>query len=140
MTRSWPQPNRAAHKDFVTTEGWEEAESTHHDTYELTLPDGRILRTRISRPPSSKKTYGERMWSHILRDQLDVTEGDFWACVENGELPDRGLEDREAPGEAIPVDVATLLASRVGLSRQELRAMTAEQAIARLNDFWTTGR
>lgn len=139
MSRSWPQPNRAAHKTFVTTEGWTEVESTHHDTYELTLSDGRILRTRISRPPSSKETYGRRMWAHILRDQLDVTEEVFWACVEDGELPDRGRDDTDAPGDAIPVDVARLLASRVGLSRDEIRAMSPDQAIARLNEFWTTG-
>lgn len=140
MTRSWPQPNRAAHKDFVTAEGWDEVESTHHDTYELTLPDGRTLRTRISRPPSSKETYGKRMWSHILRDQLDVSERDFWACVEDGELPDRGAADTAVPEDAIPVDVARLLVSRVGLSRDGIRAMTSDQAIARLNEFWTTGR
>lgn len=80
------------------------------------------------------------MWSHILRDQLDVTEPDVWACVEHGALPDRGREDTHAPVEAIPVDVARLLASRVGLSRDEIRAMTSEQAIARLHEFWTSGR
>jgi hypothetical protein len=90
--------------------------------------------------PSSKETYGRRTWAHILRDQLDVSEREFWACVEDGELPDRGREETHAPVGAIPVDVARLLASRVGLSRAEMQAMTSAQATARLNEFWTTGR
>jgi len=94
VSPSWPQPNRAVHKQFVLAEGWDDVESTHHDTYELVLPNGDVLRTRISRPPSRKHTYGRGMWAHILRDQLAVTEPEFWACVNDGELPDRGAAAR----------------------------------------------
>lgn len=138
MSRSWPQPNRAAHRRFVEAEGWHEVESTHHDTYELVLPDGDVLRTRISRPPSKKHTYGRRMWAHILRDQLAVTEAEFWACVDDGELPDRG-GGASAPDDAIPVDVVRLLIDRVGLPEQQVQRMSADEAIARLNRYWTEG-
>jgi hypothetical protein len=140
VTRSWPQPDRAVHKQFVEAEGWDEVESKHHDTYELTLPDGTVLRTRISRPPTTKHTYGKRMWAHILRDQLDVTEAEFWACVNDGQRPDRGANSNEAPAEAIPVDVAKLLVDRVGLSADQVRGMSIEEGVARLNQFWTTGQ
>lgn len=119
-------------------EGWHQVPSTHHDTYELDLPDGRVLRTRISRPPD--KTYGARMWAHILRDQLDVTAGEFWACVRDGVAPDRTPDD--VPGgvdDAIPVEVAELLVGRVGLTRRDLIGMTREEAISRLNEYWATG-
>ena len=139
MSRSWPQPDRSVHKRFVEAEGWVEVASTHHDTYELPLPDGNVLRTRISRPPTKKHTYGQRMWAHILRDQLGVTEAEFWACVDDGKLPDRGANPNEVPAEAIPVDVAKLLVDRVGLTATQVRGMTLEEALARLNQFWTTG-
>jgi len=139
VSRSWPQPDRAVHQQFVATEGWDEVASVHHDTYELTLPNGDVLRTRISRPPSKKHTYGSSMWAHILRDQLVVTAEEFWACVAEGELPDRGPDD-SAPAEAIPVDVVRLLVDRVGLSAKQMQGMSPAEAIERLNRFWTTGR
>jgi len=125
---------------FVVNEGWQQVPFTHHETYELGLADGRVLRTRISRPPN-KTTYGARMWAHILRDQLDVTADEFWTCVTYGVVPDRTSGDLvEEVDDAIPVDVVNLLVSRVGLTRRDLVGMTRHEAIARLNEFWSTGR
>jgi hypothetical protein len=135
-----PTPTRADHARFVGTEGWTPVPSRHHETYELVLPDGTVLRTRISRPPD-RTTYGPRMWDHILRDQLAVTEEAFWRCVRDGVTPDRGTDDApEDLGDRIPLDVVRLLLDRVGLTRQQIRGMTREQAIARLNEHWSTGR
>lgn len=139
VSPSWPQPTRAGHEQFVRNEGWQQVPSTHHDAYELDLPDGRVLRTRISRPPD-KTTYGARMWAHILRDQLAVTAGEFWACVRDGAAPDRTPDDvPEEVDDAIPVEVAELLVGRVGLTRRDLVVMTREEAISRLNEYWATG-
>ena len=137
MSQSWPQADRAVHRRFVETEGWVETPSTHHDTYELELPNGDVLRTRISRPPSRKHTYGRSIWSHILRDQLDVTEAEFWACVNHRQLPDRG-EDDAAPIEALPVEVAQLLVDRVGLTPRQVRSLSRAEAIDRLNQYWAS--
>jgi hypothetical protein len=140
VSSSWPQPTRAAHERFVVNEGWHQVPSTHHDTYELVLPDGRVLRTRISRPPD-KTSYGARMWAHILRDQLDVTAAEFWACARDGVAPDRTPDHvPEGVDDAIPVEVAELLIGRVGLTRRDLIGMTRDDAIARLNEYWSTGR
>lgn len=43
-------------------------------------PDGRVLRTRVSHPVD-RTDYGKSLWSHILRDQLEVSEAQFWECV-----------------------------------------------------------
>jgi len=140
VSPSRPQPTRADHQQFVLNEGWQQVPSSHHGTYELDLPDGRVLRTRISRPPN-ETSYGERMWAHILRDQLDVTAEEFWTCVRDGVGPDRSPDEVvEEVDDAIPVDVVNLLVSRVGLTRQDLIGMTRQEAIARLNEYWSTGR
>ncbi len=140
MSPSRPPATRADHQRFVVNEGWQQVPSTHHDTYELDLPDGRVLRIRISRPPN-RATYGARMWAHILRDQLDVTADEFWACVRDGVAPKRTLDDfPEDADEWIPVDVVNLLVGRVGLTHRDLVGMTREEAIARLNEYWATGR
>jgi hypothetical protein len=136
----YPQATRADHECFCRAEGWTKARSarggagTHHVTYELALPDGRVLRTRISHPPE-RSTYGPSLWRHILRDQLQVSEVDFWACVKESATPDRGFG--VPTEESLPVDLVHLLIHRVGLAESEVKAMTKDQAIARVNDYWT---
>jgi len=138
----WPVPTRADHQRFCETEGWTRVRDargrsgTHHVTYELALPDGRVLRTRISHPPD-RTGYGRSLWAHVLRDQLDVDEERFWACVHDGVLPDRGVSPGR-PG-ALPADLVHLLIHRVGLVESEVAEMSRIEAIARLEKFWTGG-
>ncbi len=139
---TWPAPTREAHEAFCKTEGWQLVRNargktgTHHVTYELQLHDGRILRTRISHPVN-RDTYGPEIWSHILRDQLDVDQATFWACVQDGIRPDRGAP--QPPPGALPVDLVHLLLTRVHLSEAEVAAMSKDQAIARMQQYWATG-
>jgi hypothetical protein len=107
---------------------------THHVTYELALADSRILRTSISHLPD-RSTFGPSVWHHILREQIDVTEAEFWACVQDGIRPSRGKS--EPPKEPIPLEIVQLLILRVGLSESELAELTRDEAIARLNKYWT---
>jgi hypothetical protein len=138
---TFPAPTRADHQAFCANEGWEQVRnargktSSHHAvTFELQLHDGRILRTRISHPPDGS-TYGQSMWSHILRDQLAVTEDEFWACARGGVKPDRGQP--AAPPEALPADLVHLLVARLRLTREEIAEMTREEAIARMQKYWS---
>jgi hypothetical protein len=105
-------------------------------TYEFDLPDGATLRTRISHPPD-RSTYGPSLWAHILRDQLRVSEDEFWACVRDGVRPDRGVP--ATPVETLPADLVYLLLHRVGLDEREVARMSKEDALARLQRFWTEG-
>ena len=109
---------------------------THHVTYELPLPDGRILRTRISHPVD-RTVYGAALWSHVLRDQLVVSEEEFWACVLEGQTPDRGAPT--PPREALPAEVVHLLIRRVGLSEETVATLSKEEALSRLQEYWTHG-
>lgn len=140
---SCPAPTRRDHLRFCEIEGWTIVRSgtlkrsTHHETYELELSDGRILRTRISRPPD-RTGYGAALWSHILRDQLQTSPEEFWQCVRTGEPPARSAPP--TPQEAIPTDLAHLLKSRVGLSDDQLAGMSRQAAIERAQQYWTTGK
>jgi hypothetical protein len=139
---TWPQPTRQAHQKFCEVEGWSRVRDargrtgTHHVTYELALPDGRVLRTRISHPVD-RSPYRTSLWSHVLRDQLQVSEAEFWDCVRNGVKPDRGVPD--PPAKALPADLVHLLITRVGLSESEVAAMTKAEAVDRLHRYWTDG-
>jgi len=139
---TWPQPTRQDHDKFCGIEGWQPVRDargragTHHVTYELHLPDGRILRTRISHPVD-RSSYGPSIWNHILRDQLQVSEAEFWSCVQDGIRPDRGVP--EPPPQALPADLVHLLLTRVGLTESEVAIMTKDDAVARLQLYWTEG-
>jgi hypothetical protein len=139
---TWPHPTRKDHDTFCRVERWRLVRDargrtgTHHVTYELDLADGRILRTRISHPVD-RSGYGPSLWGHILRDQLQVNEHQFWACVQDGVLPDRGSPT--APAEALPADLVYLLISRVGLDESEVAGMSKDEAVARVQRYWTEG-
>ena len=139
---SYPTPTRRDHLRFCEIEGWTVvrsgtgSRSTHHETYELELPDGRILRTRISRSPN-RTSYGAALWSHILRNQLQASSEEFWQCVRTGEPPARSSPT--APQGAIPTDLAHLLKNRIGLRDDEIAEMSRQAAIERAQQYWMTG-
>ena len=133
---SFAAPTRKAHLEFCQREGWTEVRNAtnkrgHHLTFELALPDGRILRTRVSRPPD-KSTYGPDMWSHILRHQLAVTEAEFWAFLEHGTPPEgRGIS-LPADVEALPAGLIYQLA-KLGVPETELAHLTKQTALELLH-------
>ena len=132
---------RVDHNRFCVNDKWEKVrdargrEVRHHVTWELALSDGRILRTRISRP-LNKQTYGPVLWKPILREQLEVTEDEFWACVDDGVRPDRGL-DVEVPPEALPAQLVYQLIHQVGVAENEVARMTLQQAMDAMTAYWS---
>lgn len=133
--------SRRDHDHFCQIEGWDQVRNArgrtgHHHTYELTLPDGRILRTRISHPVNNE-TYGAQTWSHILRDQLDVTEPEFWACVDERKLPDRGPAADEAPAKALPASLVHQIIHVAGVPEDEVARMSLERAVEVMTAHWS---
>jgi hypothetical protein len=70
-----------------------------------------------------------------LRDQLDVTEAEFWACVQDKVKPDRGKPT--VPSEALPAELVHLLITRLGLREAEIATMNRADAIARMQEYWS---
>jgi len=134
--------SRRDHNRFCKTEGWDEVRNArggkveHHITYELTLSDGRILRTHVSRP-ADNTAYGLSLWKHILSDQLDVTEAEFWACVRDEQLPDRGAVAVEPPAQALPAGLVYQLIHVAGVLEDEVARMSLERALEVMNEFWS---
>jgi len=139
---SWPQPTCKDHETFCQAEDWRRVRDargrtgTRHVTYELDLVDGRILRTRISHPVD-RSGYGQSLWRHILRDQLEVSEATFWTCVQDALKPDRGMP--APPPGALPADLVYMLIARVGLDESEVAGMSKDEAVARLQRYWNDG-
>ena len=133
---------RRDHNRFCQVEGWTEVRNArgkkvgHHITYELALPDARILRTRVSRPPNNE-TYGPTLWGHILGDQLEVTEAEFWVCVTDGKRPDRRAPTADAPANALPASLVYQLIHEAGVPETEVAAMTLERAVEVMTAHWS---
>lgn len=136
----YPAPSREHHDDFCTTEKWALVRGAsgkpvkHHRTYELGLWDGRILRTRISKPINGS-TYGARVWSHILREQLDVTPEVFWDCALHSVVPDRGAPSVSKERSRLPLHLYRLLAD-IGLNDDEIAGLNAAEAAAKVAAFY----
>ncbi|MFF0488077.1 cytotoxic translational repressor of toxin-antitoxin stability system [Nocardia sp. NPDC004068] len=138
----YPPGNKKAHEAFCQNDKWTLVRNAtggvvgHHRTWELHLADGRILRTRISRPVDNAD-YGARMWCQILKEQLEVTAEQFWACVNDRTRPARVSGNVTIPDkEPIPLGVVEKLIRLVGLTPDEIERMTKAQAVARLDEFW----
>lgn len=135
--------SRRDHRRFCETEGWDEVRNArggtvaHHLTFELRLADGRVLRTRISRPANADR-YGPSLWAHILRDQLDVTAAEFWACVDDGIVPVRIEDDITPPANALPAGLVHQLVHTLGLTADEIAALTLDEAVRLMTDHWST--
>jgi len=124
-------------KKFVTVEGWTDKDvasgksTGDHYRYVFTTPTGERLSTRISH--GSGQIQDPDLFKHILRDQLKVSEEQFWAAVDAGVIP-----VREQPGiirdkSALDAKLARNLISKVGLSPAELVGMTQVAAV----QIWT---
>jgi hypothetical protein len=133
--------SRRDHQRFCEIEGWQEVRNSrgkptqHHITYELLLSDGSVLRTRISRPANTE-VYGKGMWSHILDDQLHVTEAEFWECLDNKNPPERTSDTGRPDSTTLPAQLAYQLVHSLNLTSAQITSLTLEEAVRLLADYW----
>lgn len=134
--------SRREHQRFCEIEGWQEVRNSrgkpvqHHITYELLLGDGSVLRTRISRPANTE-VYGKAMWSHILDDQLRVTEAEFWECIDNKSPPQRTPESERSETLMLPAPLAYQLVHSLKLTNTQISSLTLEEAMKLLTEYWS---
>ena len=142
MSEKRPPATREDHDRFCGREEWALVRGasgkpvTHHRTYELTLWDGRILRTRISRPVD-RSEYAASMWSHILRTQLEVVHDVFWACVLEGVRPDRGEPQPLPPRRSVPLYLREALRDQ-GVPDDDILGLDAAGAAELLARMYTS--
>ena len=120
---------------FLTVDGWQDrdalrgAKTGDHLRFVKYLPDGTRLWTKVSH--GSGDVTSADMFKHILRDQLMVTEEQFWLAVDRGIPPQRpGERHAPPPVAALPYDLVANLTSKVGLPASDVLAMSKEEAVA----------
>ncbi len=126
-------PTYADHRRFCEVDGWQDKDARSkktkgdHHRYVKVLPDGKPLFTRVSH--GSGQYRSPSFWGMILREQLGVTEDQFWDAVEKGVVPTRASAEPKPPGdEPLPMELVTQLRYAVGLSIHEIGSMTLDEA------------
>lgn len=66
-------------KKFCEKTGWILARDTDHWYFEKVLANGDVLRTRVSH--AVNKEIPGNLWRKILKQQLKITEEEFWKSV-----------------------------------------------------------
>ena len=135
----------SAHRKFVEIEGWAKKGTAQgkkktgdHHRYTLTLATGEVLRTRVSH--GTGELGDPKVVAAVLRDQLQVSEAHFWACVEKGTKPPRPSAEVETPpGEVLDAKLARNLLRKVGLSQEELASLSKREAVGRWGRYLAEG-
>ena len=128
-----PPGTYGEHRRFCEIDGWE-SRTTDHIKYKKRLPDGRYLRTKVSRGGASTQ-YGKDLWARVLR-QLDVTEDEFYEALRSREPIDRRGDKPEKPsGPSLPMWLYRMLQEKVGLTQEELGSLSHDAAM-KLWEAW----
>lgn len=91
----YPTPTYGAHRRFCEADRWDfDKKRDWHDIYKLRTADHPELFTMISHGWDKTDYKTMRVWSTILRGQLKVTPAEFWACVSDGQRPERTPDGR----------------------------------------------
>ena len=139
-----PIPHRA-HLKFVQQEGWVAkgtARSTtkqgNHERYSLALETGEVLYTRVSHGPG--QIDDQQVIQAILHDQLQVSEAEFWACVNRGIRPSRPkAASPTTKGKVLDAKLLGNLIRKVGMTPAEIGELSPQEAIDRWKQYLTAG-
>ena len=131
-------PTYAEHRRFCELDGWVlRTPVKKHYFYTKALPTGDVLTTTVSK---GRGGYHSRdLWARIRREQLQVTEDEFWAAVDAGVVPERSAGRAGRPsGESLPFDLVNALL-KAGVSRDKLRRLTKDEAVALWQSLLASG-
>ncbi len=120
-----PQPTHRDLKKFCENDRWDPKKRTDHWRCTKRLPDGRTLRTKVSFGSGEIGVPG--LFAAILREQLQVTEEEFWRVVREGGPAQRPDAPVAAPTKPPSLDATTVLQLRkLGVSLDDIRALPSQ--------------
>jgi len=138
-------PTHAQLRRFCQVDGWvdltQEAgrKRRHHLRFAKVLADGRTLYTRISLGSGSIEDHA--LFTHILRDQLEITEEQFWAAVDQGVPPTRpgSRQAERPPGAYLEYGLVKGLL-QAGYTQQQIATMGKDEGVELLDYYRTWGK
>ena len=128
-TPTWGEIER-----FCRIDGWRESRRTGHVFFEKVLADGTVLRTH--RSFAGGKTMSPGRFKAILRNQLQVTEADFWTALEKEEPVARPSEQQKEEA-TLPAYLVRVLKDELHLSEPEIGELSLEEAQRLVHERWS---
>jgi hypothetical protein len=123
---------------FCRADGWQQERSTSHVTWTRSLPAGELLRTSISHAADKQPSKGR--FKAILRDQLKVSEPEFWEAVASGKPVARPGSPEAAPTPSLPAYLVAVLTSDLHLTPEQLTTLGHEEARRLVHEYWARGQ
>ena len=119
------QPKFSDLRKFCENDAWDPKRKTDHWRYTKTLPDGRTLRTKVSF--GSGEIGDPGLFAAILRQQLEVSEDEFWRVIRDGGPARRIPKPAQAPARPSDLSAATVLQLRKrGVPLDEIKALKSQ--------------
>lgn len=132
-------PKLADLKKFCENDGWDPKKKTDHWRYTKTLPDGRTLRTKVSF--GSGEIGDPGLFAAILREQLDISEQEFWRVVRHGGPALRPPKSASGIAAASGLSASTVLQLRNrGASANEIKRLKSQAGAEELLRRLTSSR
>ena len=121
-------------EQFCERDGWREIRETGHRFFQKVLADGTVLETHSSF--SSRKTMSPKRFRTILRDQLRVTEAQFWEVLRTEKPAKRPSVVPAGPIE-LPAYIVRVLKLDLHMTEDQIAGLTAEEGRKRVADYWS---
>ncbi|MGH2969600.1 MAG: hypothetical protein ACRDK0_11125 [Solirubrobacteraceae bacterium] len=126
---------------FCRIDGWQQDTSVggsrqRHIRYEKQVTGQAALRTQVSHDRSSTPSPGR--WKAILRNQLKITEEQFWEALRSGDPVDR-TPPPPPPTPTPVVDWVREGLRRAGLRDEQIDALEDVEAQQELYRLWSGG-
>lgn len=118
-------PTFAELRRFCQHDRWAPKKQTDHWRYTKELPDGRLLRTKTSFGSGQIGDAG--LFSAILREQLQVSEAEFWRVVDGNGPAQHTPPPQTLPPAGPSLSAQTVLRLRkLGVSEQQVRQLKSQ--------------
>jgi hypothetical protein len=109
-----------------------------HRFFQKILADGSVLETHTSF--SSTKTMSPGRFRGILRDQLRVTEDQFWQVLQTGQPAQRPAPAPVAQQTEHPAWVVRVLKQELHMTEEEIARLGRDEAAQLVQAYWSRER
>jgi hypothetical protein len=125
-------------EEFCRKDGWRELRQSGHRFFQKILADGSVLETHTSF--SSTKTMSPGRFRAILRDQLRVTEEQFWQVLQTGRPAQRPAPAPVAQQTEHPAWVVRVLKQELHKTEEEIARLGRDEAAQLVQAYWSRER
>ena len=128
-------------RDFLRADDWRElppgergGTQSDHIWFEKVLPDGKVLRTKISH--AKQMTVSAGRFRAVARHELEVSTEELWECIRRGEPVDRPAPVEE-PVYQHPAWIVNVLSGQLHMSDDDIAKLGAQEAERLVHEHWS---